>query len=164
MRLSYTLSMFQDRPCPYCTRLMDLERDSLMPTRDHYPIPKSRGGRRTIICCYTCNNMKGDMSAHDWAAFMAENKGGWFSHRGQKTGLPIAPADEPKRASSQPAKPIPYSETRMILTHGKKAWKDYKVTGIKPAPLVCPVMTMVAQFFMELRYPSAYRMPAPPLT
>lgn len=53
----------------------------LQPTRDHYPIPKSRGGTRTIICCYDCNSIKADMSAAEWLGFRAVNPEWWKQKR-----------------------------------------------------------------------------------
>ena len=71
------LYVHSGRECPYCRRPMDLQVPGLEPTRDHHPIPRSRGGTKTIICCYTCNNIKGDMSAPDWDAFMQSNPEWW---------------------------------------------------------------------------------------
>jgi hypothetical protein len=49
---------------------MDRFSERLYPTRDHVH-PKSQGGQITVICCRTCNNIKGDMLPAIWEAFMA---------------------------------------------------------------------------------------------
>jgi hypothetical protein len=98
----------------------------LMPTRDHYPIPKSKGGRRTIISCYTCNHLKGDKDAAEWEAYMIENKGGWFVERSPKSGLPPIPPEPP---ISGHAKPLPIAHTKYILTHGTRAYRKWEAEG-----------------------------------
>lgn len=56
--------------CPYCLRTLEQRFTqgrpvSTFPTRDHV-VPKSLGGRITIICCVRCNNQKGDMMPDEW--------------------------------------------------------------------------------------------------
>lgn len=46
------------------------------PTRDHVH-PKSKGGRSTVMACYECNQIKGDMLPTEWAVFMVENPRWW---------------------------------------------------------------------------------------
>jgi hypothetical protein len=67
------------RLCPYCQRAMSVEAEAfwLNPTRDHHPIPKSKGGQVTIIVCRLCNNVKGDRTADEWEEFMKENPSWW---------------------------------------------------------------------------------------
>jgi hypothetical protein len=105
---------------------MNLGRMHFMPTRDHYPIPKSKGGQRTIICCYTCNHLKGDMDATEWEAYMIENKGGWFAERSSKAGLPPFPPEPP---ISLPGKPLPIEHTKMILLFGTRAYRKWEQAG-----------------------------------
>ena len=64
--------------CAYCDRRLvgAPSRSALMATRDHIE-PKSRGGRRTVWACFTCNNMKGCMSPVEWRAFMTANPEWW---------------------------------------------------------------------------------------
>jgi hypothetical protein len=100
---------------------MDFASRTLRPTRDHYPVPKSKGGRRTIVCCYTCNHLKEARSPQEWEAFMRENRSGWFNKRAPDATLPAEPAPPPP-----PAKPLPINETYMILVHGKAAWRAWK--------------------------------------
>lgn len=57
------------RPCPYCRRPMNRDEPRRAPTRDHI-VPESKGGRETLIACYTCNTIKGDMMPDVWCAFM----------------------------------------------------------------------------------------------
>lgn len=57
---------------------MDIGDPHLMPTRDHHPVPRSRKGTRTIICCALCNNRKGDMMPDEWNAYMLANPGWWL--------------------------------------------------------------------------------------
>lgn len=52
----------------------------LHPTRDHV-LPRSRGGTRTVICCATCNGIKGDMLPDAWERFMAANPRWWKMSR-----------------------------------------------------------------------------------
>jgi hypothetical protein len=69
--------IFDGRPCCYCKRKMDMGDVNLCPTRDHYPVPRARGGRRTLIACSRCNVVKMDMSAPEWQAFMHQNPEWW---------------------------------------------------------------------------------------
>lgn len=63
---------------------MDKDDPALFPTRDHYPVPKSRGGTRTLIACYSCNHIKGDMLAEDWQRYMAEHPEWWTINRAER--------------------------------------------------------------------------------
>lgn len=67
---------YHGRKCAYCPRLMSKVDYRLHPTRDHI-MPKSRGGRATVVCCFTCNGIKGDMLPDVWAAYMDANPGWW---------------------------------------------------------------------------------------
>lgn len=76
------------RPCPYCTRTMNLYDTRLKPTNDHVKA-KSRGlsihpinpvsGKikkygRTIVVCSECNFMKSNLSLEEFiAALKAKN-------------------------------------------------------------------------------------------
>ena len=55
--------------CPYCGKAMDVTRRDRRPSTDHI-IPVSKGGRRgpTVICCYLCNQWKGDRLLDGWLA------------------------------------------------------------------------------------------------
>lgn len=57
------------RKCFWCQRIMQSGSRFLKPTRDHV-IPKSRGGTKTVICCLSCNNLKGDMPPAIWALML----------------------------------------------------------------------------------------------
>lgn len=79
--------MFRDihhgRLCPYCQRPMDRRDARLMATRDHV-VPRIHGGREIIVCCFTCNNTKGDMLPDVWRAYMAANPGWWLLSRAER--------------------------------------------------------------------------------
>lgn len=77
-------ALYAGKPCPYCKRPMDASERDLSPTRDHHPVPRSKGGRRTITCCAKCNGLKGDMSADEWALYMAANPGWWTLTRRER--------------------------------------------------------------------------------
>lgn len=132
MHYAHTLKGHSGKPCPYCTRRMEISSRHLCPTRDHYPIPKSRGGRRIIIVCHTCNHLKGDKSAEAWATFMLENKSGWFNMRLPSAGLP----EDPQQPLRPPALAVvlPYAESIMILKHGKRAWREWKARQSSATP------------------------------
>lgn len=66
-----------NKPCPYCRRAMTYRVPGLEPTRDHV-IPKSKGGTKIIVACWTCNNVKGDMLPDVWERFMMENPEWWI--------------------------------------------------------------------------------------
>jgi hypothetical protein len=68
------------KPCAYCRRPMDRRDVRLHPTRDHV-LPRSHGGTRTTICCFTCNGIKGDMLPGAWEAFMVANPRWWKMSR-----------------------------------------------------------------------------------
>lgn len=67
------------KPCGYCSRPMDRASYELQATRDH-AVPKSRGGKGgkdLVICCITCNGIKGNMTPEEWLRFMAEHPRWW---------------------------------------------------------------------------------------
>lgn len=55
---------------------MDRASAKLQATRDHVN-PRSKGGGVVVICCTTCNGIKGDMNPEDWLQFMAEHPRWW---------------------------------------------------------------------------------------
>lgn len=77
MRVVVNLKSYDGIKCHWCQRQMDIYVPALHPTRDHYPVPRSRRGARTVIACYTCNHIKGDMGAAEWHGFMAVNPEWW---------------------------------------------------------------------------------------
>lgn len=76
--------MFHGKPCPFCKRAMDFGDFWLIPTSDHYPVPKSKGGLKTIMCCWLCNNIKGNMTAAEWHDYMREVPEWWLLSRGDR--------------------------------------------------------------------------------
>lgn len=67
--------------CRWCDRLMEDPgaRSELAATRDHVH-PKSRGGRWKVWACFSCNNLKGDMTPEEWAAFRQAHPQWWIIH------------------------------------------------------------------------------------
>jgi hypothetical protein len=132
--------------CSYCWRKTILPVDgkysSLAATVDHV-IPLSRGGDmrgdNAILACQACNNLKKDMMPSQWQAFMDANPEWW------------------RRASG--TKPLPISESQMILREGKAAWWRWKNSLGDGPPPICPVITMVAEVLMLERYPYMKRWP-----
>jgi hypothetical protein len=59
---------------------MDINVPALRPTRDHV-IPKSRGGRKMVWCCFICNAVKRDMNEDAWAIYRAEHDEWWVAGR-----------------------------------------------------------------------------------
>jgi len=49
---------------------------SLALTKDHVT-PQSMGGKRTVLCCRACNQLKGSMSRGEWSSFMERNPKWW---------------------------------------------------------------------------------------
>lgn len=75
--MGVSLRSHQGKPCSYCQRLMlHLTHRTLAPTRDHV-VPKSRGGRAVVVCCITCNGIKGNMLPEEWESFMAAYPEWW---------------------------------------------------------------------------------------
>lgn len=68
--------------CYWCQRQLESSTSpsGLAVTRDHVK-PKSRGGRRTVLCCRACNNLKGDMTVDEWKRFMEQNPKWWRQWR-----------------------------------------------------------------------------------
>lgn len=65
------------RPCHYCER--EMRPFSIThPTKDHV-VPASRGGKSTVLACYQCNQMKGNLMPMEWADFMLANPRWWES-------------------------------------------------------------------------------------
>lgn len=108
-------------PCAYCKRPMNSQSPNLMPTRDH-TTPQSRGGRHIVWACYDCNHAKADMALVEWFAFMAAHPEWW-------KGTPSIVRESYR---SGVLVPIPIAESRMILRHGKKHWREWRLSG---APL-----------------------------
>lgn len=56
--------------------------------------------------------------------------------------------------ADEPPAVIPIEHSKYILTHGKKAYRRWIASGCpdKEAPLVCPVMSIISEFFMRQRY------------
>lgn len=73
--------MFRDthhgKSCSYCDRVMNSRDVRLHATRDHV-VPVSKGGKVKLICCITCNGIKGDMLPEQWGAFMAAHPSWWL--------------------------------------------------------------------------------------
>lgn len=44
-------------------------------------MPKSKGGRQTVPCCFTCNQLKGSKKPEKWQKFMIENPEWWKRSR-----------------------------------------------------------------------------------
>lgn len=61
--------------CTYCKREL-VAYSATHPTRDHV-MPKSKGGRKTVWCCFKCNNAKGDMLPAEWERFMRDFPNWW---------------------------------------------------------------------------------------
>lgn len=82
-RYSEPMSKLRDhhgKPCPYCRRQMNTADKRVMPTRDHI-VPRRNNGKEIIICCLTCNAIKGHMMPEEWAAFMGANPRWWTFSR-----------------------------------------------------------------------------------
>lgn len=76
--------------CNYCKRPLtkpSVPMRSLSATKDHVK-PKSEGGRKTVPCCFACNNMKGNMSISEWINFMSINPKWWLNWRGHPKNKP----------------------------------------------------------------------------
>lgn len=62
------------KPCHYCRRHMDVTTKHLYPTRDHLyakPVSTSQELRQRIVwCCWSCNQIKGDMTPAAWQAVL----------------------------------------------------------------------------------------------
>lgn len=143
--------------CAYCKRLTEMP--SLLPGTHHdltatveHMMPISRGGSmkgvNTILACSFCNGLKGDMMPHEWAEFMMMNPQWWLRSKRIR-------ASERRFARRQP---LPLVETQMILRDGKKAWKQWKASQKNLD--ICPVMVMVAEFFVRRRYGAWRQRPA----
>lgn len=67
--------------CFWCKRQLEsvLANSTVRATRDHV-VPASQGGRSRVWACFSCNNLKGDMSPDAWRAFMAANPGWWKTY------------------------------------------------------------------------------------
>lgn len=60
----------EGRPCPYCSRLMNVVDKKLFPTKDHVR-PRSRYGRsETIIVCFDCNQLKKNLTLEEFRAYL----------------------------------------------------------------------------------------------
>lgn len=58
------------KPCPYCSRLMNVVDKKLFPTKDHVR-PRSRYGKsETIVVCVECNRLKKDLTLEEFRAYL----------------------------------------------------------------------------------------------
>lgn len=121
------------KPCAFCLRVMDVTRHDLRPTRDHYPVPRSAGGRVIVWCCWVCNAVKRDMTAEQWDRYRAQHPEWWDGYRARKamrwrpnqshgTGKPKwgpwiwEPGKSPYRVLSIPNQGLPKSvDSRLVL-------------------------------------------------
>lgn len=137
--------------CVYCQRKTQMP--SMLPGANHqltatidHILPLCRGGTmkgdNITLACQRCNGLKGDMTPHQWAEYMMLNPKWWEGTRFQR------------KMGREMGRPLPIEHTRYIFEHGKKAYREWVAASSleKEAPDVCPVMSMVAQFFVELRY------------
>lgn len=64
--------------CHYCRRQLEgtTSSSTVRATRDHV-FPASRGGTYRVWACFTCNNLKGDMTPLEWAKWRLMNPGWW---------------------------------------------------------------------------------------
>jgi hypothetical protein len=110
-----TLTRQIGKPCPFCDQPMSLDDKNRWPTRDHYPTPKSHGGRRTIVCCHLCNLLKGDMTKRQWREWRDATPRWWEMtrlerrrhHRELARARRAAIADAPPAQSAPAHRPTP---------------------------------------------------------
>lgn len=66
--------------CPHCKRSLEPvgSSSSAAATRDH-PLPKCLGGKDgdVVWCCWTCNQLKKNMTPAEWKRFMDETPEWW---------------------------------------------------------------------------------------
>lgn len=65
-------------------------------------------GQNTTLACALCNGLKRDMTPQEWAEFMMMNPEWWLDQRFKRGVF---------------RQPLPIEDTRLILTHGKKAYR-----------------------------------------
>lgn len=69
-RVAGVLLHSDGKPCPYCSRLMNVTDKKLFPTKDHIR-PKSRYGKsETIIVCFECNQLKNALTLEEFRAHL----------------------------------------------------------------------------------------------
>jgi hypothetical protein len=145
-------------PCFYCQRPMQRYHRTLEPTRDHV-VPKSRNGRKIVICCIKCNGMKADMLPEEWTGFMAAHPQWWLLTKYDLRAIRRAPKAaareakwgprKPARQGSPPAKPVvvppeliwtanqlrPYERAMVLLQAERDATRQEQAVSIdEPQP------------------------------
>jgi len=93
------------KPCPYCERPMSVDHVDICPTRDHHPVPRSKGGTRTLVCCRVCNMVKADRTAAEWEEFMADNPGWWLDGARKQRRAEARKRQKRARGLRQPERP-----------------------------------------------------------
>lgn len=69
-RVRGALLACEGKPCPYCSRLMNVSDKRLFPTKDHIR-PRSRYGKsETIIVCFDCNQLKKNLTLEEFRAYL----------------------------------------------------------------------------------------------
>lgn len=105
---------------------MDKDNPDLSPTRDHYPIPKCKGGTRTLIACNRCNVVKGDLSADAWQTFMLHNPTWWQMTLGELRPIRYEHRVEREAARRSPEKPtFAIGDQLMALGLGRRIAEDF---------------------------------------
>jgi HNH endonuclease len=122
--------------CTYCKRTLEAmsSLSRVAATKDHI-IPKSKGGRQTVWACRQCNAIKGDMEPDVWAAFMADWPEWWkhpeFLNHG-RGGWPVQYAKDHPKVLARGPKFATLADTKGILQHGKKAWRQMRDDTSEP--------------------------------
>lgn len=135
--------------CPYCQRTMVKRHPSLQPTRDHV-VPRSQGGRATVLCCLDCNRIKADLLPLAWSAFMLANPEWWRLSRNdirRRKRLLIVTEDTPPlalpapiRRSKQGEAPMPpvIVPPELIWSPGSEKATPKDGLSLRPLPRAWP--------------------------
>jgi 5-methylcytosine-specific restriction endonuclease McrA len=100
-------NMFRGKQCPHCRRVMEQYSKKLQPTWDHV-VPRSKGGKKTQVCCQECNAIKSDMMPEEWVEYMALFPGWWLMTKRERRRRTKAwnHARHQRRQGSPPPVPV----------------------------------------------------------
>ncbi len=111
--------------CTYCHRdMIPGKTNATRPTRDHVQ-PRSRGGKKTVPCCFKCNQAKADMSPREWQRFMDKFPEWWKTPGREKVGRKFIAAErEASRSAIPRAVPIEYPNDPKMQAAFEHVFRD----------------------------------------
>lgn len=86
----------QPATCHWCDRdLLPFGHNGSRGASWDHIIPKSQGGRTTVLCCRACNGIKSNMLPAEWASYRENNPGWWVLYGTKRHFLEVPKMIDP---------------------------------------------------------------------